>query len=163
MKITDSSVVKLEWKLMIEGKLVESSLEGEPATILMGHAKGLPIGLEDLLIGRETGAEFEAKLENAYGEYDLSKVHTAKTSDFPTSTDLQLGTSFYTQDEHGKPLVARVVKLEQDVVTVDFNHEHAGKILEYQIKILNVRPSEPSELEHGHVHGEGGIRHEGHA
>jgi FKBP-type peptidyl-prolyl cis-trans isomerase SlyD len=163
MKITDSSVVKLEWSLKIDGKIVERSLEGEPATILMGYAKGLPVGLEGLLIGHDAGTEFEAKLENAYGEYDPSKIHTAKTSDFPASTDLQLGTSFYTQDEHGKPLVARVVKLEQDVVTVDFNHERAGKILEYQIKILNVRPSDPSELEHGHVHGEGGIRHEGHA
>ncbi len=160
MKITDHSVVKLEWSLKIDGEIVESSLENEPATILMGHAKGLPVGLEGLLIGRETGAEFVAELENAYGVYDPSKVHTAKKSDFPTSTNLTLGASFYTQDEHGKPLVARVIKLEQDNVTVDFNAEHAGKTLEYQIKILNVRPSDPSELEHGHVHGEGGIRHE---
>lgn len=160
MKITDSSVVTLEWSLSIEGKIVERSLEGEAQTILIGHAKSLPVGLEGLLIGHESGTEFEATLENACGIYDLSKVHTAQKSDFPKNTNLALGASFYTQDEHGKPLVARVVTLEQDTVIMDFNHEHAGKILLYQVKILNVRPGEPSELEHGHVHGEGGIRHE---
>jgi FKBP-type peptidyl-prolyl cis-trans isomerase SlyD len=160
MKITDNSVVKLEWSLSIDGKIIDRSLEGEPSTILIGYAKNVPVGLEGLLIGRETGSEFEATLENAYGFYDPNKVHTAKTSDFPKNTNLELAARFYTQDETGKPLVARVVKLEQDTVTVDFNHEHAGKTLLYQIKILHVRPSDASELEHGHVHGEGGVRHE---
>jgi FKBP-type peptidyl-prolyl cis-trans isomerase SlyD len=160
MKITDSSVVKLEWILSIDSKIIERSLEGEAQTILMGHAKSLPVGLEGLLIGHEASQEFTAKLENGYGVYDPSKVHTAQKSDFPKNTNLELGASFYTQDEHGKPLVARVMKLEQETVTVDFNHEHAGKTLLYQIKILHVRPAETSELEHGHVHGEGGIRHE---
>jgi FKBP-type peptidyl-prolyl cis-trans isomerase SlyD len=160
MKIDQHSVVKLEWSLSIEGKLIEGSLAGEAQTILIGHAKSLPVGLEGLLIGHETGLEFTATLENAYGVYNPSKVHSAKKSDFPKNTNLELGASFYTQDEHGKPLLARVVKLESDSVTVDFNHEFAGKTLEYQIKILLVRAAEPSELEHGHVHGEGGVRHE---
>lgn len=159
MKITDNSVVKLEWSLSIDDKVVEHSLAGEAQTILIGHAKSLPRGLEGLLIGHEAGTEFEATLENGYSVYDLSKVHTAQKSDFPAKTNLALGASFYTQDEHGKPLVARVVKLQKDTVTVDFNHQFAGKTLEYQIKILHVRPAEESELEHGHVHGKGGVDH----
>ncbi len=159
MKITSGSVVKLEWSLSIEGKIVERSLVGEAQTILMGQAKSLPAGLEGLLIGHDAGQEFTATLENGYGIYDPSKVHSAKKSDFPASTNLELGASFYTQDETGKPLVARVVKLEQDNVTVDFNHPFAGKTLEYQIKVLHVRPAEKNELEHGHVHGEGGVQH----
>ncbi len=160
MKIDQHSVIKLEWSLSIDDKVIERSLEGEAQTILMGHAKSLPVGLEGLLIGHEASQDFTATLENGYGVYDLSKVHSAKKSDFPANTNLALGASFYTQDETGKPLVARVVKLEQDTVTVDFNHEFAGKTLLYHIKILNVRPAEQSELEHGHVHGEGGVRHE---
>ncbi len=160
MKISDGSVVKLEWSLSIDGKMIDRSLEGEAQTILLGHAKSLPVGLEGLLIGREVGAEFEATLENAAGVYDPSKVHTAQKSDFPKNINLELNASFYTQDETGKPLVARVVKLEEDTVTVDFNHQHASKALLYHVKILSVRPAEASELEHGHVHGEGGIRHE---
>jgi FKBP-type peptidyl-prolyl cis-trans isomerase SlyD len=159
MRITDSSVVKLEWSLSIDGKIIDRSLEGETQTILMGHAKSLPVGLEALLIGHEASQEFTETLENAYGVYDLSKVHTAKKSDFPKNTNLALGASFYTQDETGKPLVARVVKLEPETVTVDFNHELAGKTLFYHVKIFKVRPAEKSELEHGHVHGEGGVRH----
>jgi FKBP-type peptidyl-prolyl cis-trans isomerase SlyD len=162
MKISANSVVKLEWNLKIAGKMVEQSLEAEPQTILMGHAKGLPVGLEESLLGHEMGAEFRVQLENAYGLHDPNKVHIAKKSDFPTGTKLEPGSSFYTQDETGKPLTARVVKLEQDTVTVDFNHQWAGKTLEYHVKILSVRVATGSELEHGHVHGEGGVRHEHH-
>ena len=162
MKITNNSVVKLEWSLKIAGKIVEQSLEGEAQTILMGYAKGLPVGLEESLLGHEMGADFRVHLENAYGVHDPSKVHTAKKSDFPTGTKLEPGSSFYTQDETGKPLTARVIELEQDTIIVDFNHERAGKTLEYHVKILSVRVATSGELEHGHVHGEGGVRHEHH-
>lgn len=52
-----------------------------------------------------------------------------------------------------------MIELEDKDVTVDFNHEHAGKTLEYRITIHAVREAEPGEIEHGHVHGEGGIKH----
>ncbi len=159
MIITSNSVVKLAWTLEIDGTTIEQSLKDEPQTILMGHAKNLPLGLEQFLLEHESGAEFTAQLENAYGMYDPSKVHKAQLSDFPSGTKFILGASFYTQDANGQPLTARVIQLEQDAVVVDFNHQFAGKTLLYSVKILHVRAAQNSELEHGHVHGEGGVVH----
>jgi FKBP-type peptidyl-prolyl cis-trans isomerase SlyD len=158
VNVTRHSVVKLEWTLEIDGKVLERSLVDEPQTILLGHKNGLPLGLEAGLIGRQAG-NFEFKLEDAHGAYDPSLVHRAKVSDFPTGTVLELEGRFYTQDANGKPLVARIVALEDDAVTVDFNHRRAGKTLEYRVHILSIRAATVGELEHGHVHGEGGVSH----
>jgi FKBP-type peptidyl-prolyl cis-trans isomerase SlyD len=134
MNVTRHSVVKLKWTLEIDGKVLERSLVDEPQTILLGHKNGLPLGLEAGLIGRQAG-NFEFKLEDAHGAYDPSLVHRAKVSDFPTGTVLELEGRFYTQDAN------------------------AGKTLEYRVHILSIRAATVGELEHGHVHGEGGVSH----
>jgi FKBP-type peptidyl-prolyl cis-trans isomerase SlyD len=154
-------VIKLEYTLKIEGKVVDQTLEGEPITILTGFAKQLPAGLETLLEGRQAGERFTASRSpsGSYGEYDLKKNQTAKRSSFPANTVLEPGSSFYAQDTAGQPITARVIEIHGENVTVDFNHEHAGKTLEYRITIHAVREAEPGEIEHGHVHGEGGIKH----
>ncbi len=157
-------VIKFEYTLKIEGKAVDSTLEGDPITILTGFAKQLPPGLEMLLKGRQAGEIFSASLapSQGYGEYDLKKNQAVPRSSFPAKTVLEPGSSFYAQDTNGQPVTARVIEIHGDQVTVDFNHQHAGKTLDYRITIHAVREAEPGEIEHGHVHGEGGIKHEHH-
>jgi FKBP-type peptidyl-prolyl cis-trans isomerase SlyD len=155
-------VIKLEYDLKIQGKAVDHTLEGDPITILTGFAKQLPPGLEALLKGRRAGESFSASLapSQGYGEYDLKKNQTVPRSSFPTTTVLEPGSSFYAQDTDGQPVTARVIEIRGDQVTVDFNHLYAGKTLDYRITVHAVRQAEPGEIEHGHVHGEGGIKHE---
>jgi FKBP-type peptidyl-prolyl cis-trans isomerase SlyD len=45
------------------------------------------------------------------------------------------------------------------VVDIDLNHPMAGKQLSFDIEIIEVREASAEELEHGHVHGEGGVQH----
>jgi FKBP-type peptidyl-prolyl cis-trans isomerase SlyD len=158
-------VIKFEYVLKIEGKVVDHTLKGDPITILTGFAKQLPPGLEALLKGRQAGESYTESLppSESYGEYDLKKNQTVSRSSFPTKTVLEPGSSFYAQDANGQPITARVIEIHGENVTVDFNHQHAGKMLDYCITVHAVREAEPGEIEHGHVHGEGGIKHEHHA
>lgn len=157
-------VIKFEYSLTIEEKAVDHTHEGDPITILTGFAKQLPPGLEALLKGRLAGESFTASLppNEGYGEYDLKKNQTVPRSSFPTNTILEPGSSFYAQDAAGGPVTARVIEIHGESVTVDFNHPHAGKTLEYRIRVHAVREAEPGEIEHGHVHGEGGVTHKHH-
>ena len=161
MKVSAQTVVKLEYTLSIDGKIIDRTLEGETQTILIGHARGLPVGLENLLHNRNAGETFNSILEpeNAYGLYDPSKRISVQAADFPTKTKLEIGSRFYTQNTSGTPLEARVIAVNGDQITVDFNHQYAGENLEYSITIRHVREAETSELEHRHVHGEGGVTH----
>jgi FKBP-type peptidyl-prolyl cis-trans isomerase SlyD len=159
MKVYEKSVVKFEYVLKVDGKIVERTSEGKTRTILVGHEKGLPPGLENFLLGREAGESFTVSVENGYGVVDTSKIQIAPKSAFPKTIKLEIGERLYSQDEKGNPVALRITAVDSDTVTVDANHEHTGKTLFYEIKIHSVRDAEQGELEHGHVHGEGGVRH----
>ena len=55
--------------------------------------------------------------------------------------------------------VGVAMKVGATVVDVDLNHPMAGKMLQFEVEIVDVREALPVEIEHGHVHGEGGIAH----
>jgi FKBP-type peptidyl-prolyl cis-trans isomerase SlyD len=162
MKVAAQTVVKFAWTLEVDGKRVDGTPVGETQTILIGYAHGLPVQLEASLIGLEAGEHKTVSVEpeDAYGVYDPGKRQIVPTSSFPVGANLQVGAKFFTQDAKGNPLTARVIESSGENVTVDFNHEFAGKILEYKIDVRSVRVAEAGELEHGHVHGDGGVKHE---
>jgi len=45
------------------------------------------------------------------------------------------------------------------VVDVDLNHPMAGKDLHFDVEIVEVREAAKEEIDHGHVHGDGGHQH----
>jgi FKBP-type peptidyl-prolyl cis-trans isomerase SlyD len=44
-------------------------------------------------------------------------------------------------------------------VKIDFNHPMAGVDLFFTGHVANVRDAEQAELDHGHIHGDGGHHH----
>jgi FKBP-type peptidyl-prolyl cis-trans isomerase SlyD len=52
-----------------------------------------------------------------------------------------------------------VIDVTDDEITVDGNHPLAGIDLKFEVDILEVRDATEDELQHGHVHGEGGCGH----
>jgi FKBP-type peptidyl-prolyl cis-trans isomerase SlyD len=45
------------------------------------------------------------------------------------------------------------------MVTIDGNHPLAGKTLNFEVEVTDVRQATEEELTHGHVHGAGGHHH----
>ena len=52
-----------------------------------------------------------------------------------------------------------IVDIGEDYVMMDFNHPMAGVDLHFMGTIVDVREASDEEVQHGHVHGEGGIHH----
>jgi FKBP-type peptidyl-prolyl cis-trans isomerase SlyD len=52
-----------------------------------------------------------------------------------------------------------VVKVGKFNVDVDTNHPLAGRVLEFDVEVIEVRAATPEELAHGHAHGPGGHHH----
>ena len=50
-------------------------------------------------------------------------------------------------------------KVGMSVVDVDLNHPMAGKDLHFDVEIVDVREAGKEEIDHGHVHGDGGHQH----
>ena len=159
MKIEKDRVVRFHYSVAeAGGEPVETSRDREPLAILFGHGIIIP-GLEKAMDGHEAGDTFKADVTaaDAYGErregmsQRVPKKHFGAQKLAP-GQQVVLNTSF-------GPRAVTIEKVGMSVVDVDLNHPMAGKDLQFDIEIVDVREASKEEIEHGHVHGEGGHQH----
>jgi FKBP-type peptidyl-prolyl cis-trans isomerase SlyD len=159
MKIEKDRVVRFHYTVGEVGQpATESSNGGEPLAILFGHGNIIP-GLEKAMEGREAGETFavDVPAADAYGErrdglsQRIPKKHFGEQRLVP-------GMQVVLQTNFG-PRAVTIEKVGMSVVDVDLNHPMAGKALHFDIELVEVREAGAEELEHGHVHGEGGHHH----
>jgi FKBP-type peptidyl-prolyl cis-trans isomerase SlyD len=55
--------------------------------------------------------------------------------------------------------VVCIIKMMDEIVTLDGNHPLAGQNLEFDVEITDSRDATNEELAHGHAHGAGGHHH----
>ena len=160
MTITRDSVVTIHYTLKDDdGAVIDSSAAGEPLAYLHGHGNIVP-GLERELTGRNAGDKVSVRVAPAegYGEYDQRLVQSVPRRALHGIKDVQPGMHLRAQTEQG-PRAITVTRVAGDMVTLDGNHPLAGKHLNFDIQIEDVRPATEEELSHGHVHGHGGHHH----
>jgi len=161
MKIAPNKVATLHYTLKDDkGALIESSVGNEPLAYIHGTGNLIP-GLEEKLEGKQAGDKLSAviKPEDAYGERDEEMIEVVEKAEFDAGEELEVGKEFQYDDEDGNVFHVRIVKIEGDKVTVDGNHPLAGQTLAFDVEVVAVRDATAEELEHGHVHGEGGHHH----
>ena len=161
MTITPDTVVTLHYTLKDDaGEVIDSSAAGEPLAYLHGHGNIVP-GLERELTGRNAGDKLSVRVLPAegYGEYDKDLVQSVPRRALRGIKDVQPGMHLHAQTEHG-PRTLTVTRVAADMVTLDGNHPLAGKHLNFDIHIEDVRQATEEELSHGHVHGAHGHHHE---
>jgi len=161
MKIASNKIATLHYTLKDDkGALIESSVGSEPLSYIHGIGNLIP-GLESKLEGKQAGDKISVvvKAEDAYGERDEEMVEEVERSEFDEGEELEVGKEFQYDDEDGNIFHVRIVKVDDKMVTIDGNHPLAGQTLAFEVEILGVRDASAEELEHGHVHGEGGHHH----
>jgi FKBP-type peptidyl-prolyl cis-trans isomerase SlyD len=159
MKIEKDRVVSFHYTVSEQGQEPLESSEGrDPLVILVGHGNIIP-GLENAMDGREAGDKFEVDVAaaDAYGEKREGLSQRIPKKHFEGQR-LEPGMQVILQTNFG-PRAVTIQKVGMSVVDVDLNHPMAGKDLHFAIEVVDVREASAEELEHGHVHGEGGHHH----
>jgi FKBP-type peptidyl-prolyl cis-trans isomerase SlyD len=160
MTIAENSVVTLNYTLKdSEGRMLDTSEGREPLVYLHGVGALIP-GLENELKGKEKGAKVEAVIqpEDAYGKRSEELLKVFPKSGFQGDEEIQIGMRVELHTEHG-PQLAVVAKVEGEEITLDLNHPLADLVLHFNVEIVDVREASKEEIDHGHVHGEGGHQH----
>ena len=160
MQIAQNSVVAFHYTLTNDtGEVLDSSEGRQPLTYLHGAGNIIP-GLEKQLEGREAGEKLSVSVspEEGYGEVEPQLVQEVPRDSFQGVEEVAPGMQFQAQTQGG-PLMVTVTQVEGDTVTVDGNHPLAGQKLNFEVEIAEVREASQEEVEHGHVHGEGGVEH----
>lgn len=155
LKVENGLVVAMNYTLHIDGELVDETGEGDPLEFIQGEGHIIP-GLEKALYGMAVGEKktVEVEAKDGYGELDEDAFNDVPRSDFPSDIPLEEGVDLEVEDEDGEIVNACIAAINEDTITLDYNHPLAGFDLSFNVEIVGLRKATPSELEHGHVHGE---------
>ena len=139
-KIQPGSKVTLHFTIRAtDGTVMESSVNGEPETFVMGDGTLLE-GFELALVSLKAGDRQTITLrpDQAYGARDPDAVTVLPRGHFPPELAIEPGAMVAFTTAEGREVPGRVLNIQGDVVEVDFNHPMAGQEVVLEVEILEV-------------------------
>jgi FKBP-type peptidyl-prolyl cis-trans isomerase SlyD len=160
MQIGKDKVVTVDYTLKDDAGRVLDTSEGHGPLDYLHGVGGIVPGLERALEGRGPGDQLHVKVEphEAYGVRDESLIQPVPRAAFQDVKQIEPGMQFQS-NAGGHTRIVTVVGVDDDNVRIDANHPLAGKNLNFDVSIRDVRDATPEEIQHGHVHGPGGHHH----
>lgn len=98
--------------------------------------KGFDAAVENMQVGDIVDVRLEPS--EAYGERDEKAVRSFPLASMPGAKNLEPGARVVLTAPDGQPVPATCVMVNETHVTFDFNHEMAGKALNFNIELLSV-------------------------
>ncbi|MFC3114321.1 FKBP-type peptidyl-prolyl cis-trans isomerase [Cellvibrio fontiphilus] len=142
LAIGPGTKITLHFALQLEnGELVDSNFERDPATFTVGDGNLLP-GFEKALFGMLEGEHktLVIKPENGFGQRNPNNIQEIARSQFSPDLELSEGLMLSFADAQKTELPGVVVRFDEDVVVVDFNHPLAGRDILFEVAILKIEP-----------------------
>lgn len=124
-----------------DGTQFDSSYDrGEPLEFLCGAGMMIP-GFDAAVEQMEVGEIIDVHLmpEEAYGQKDPKAILQANISDLPGSEGLNVGEQVYLGTPDGQQVPVTVTAKDDTTITLDLNHEMAGKELNFRIELVEVK------------------------
>ena len=157
MQIAEGTVVAIDYMLTDDdGNLLDQSQSNQPLIYLHGHKNIIP-GLESALLGKIEGDNFEVRVAptDGYGETNPELEQIVPRDRFQGVESLEVGMQFQASTDQG-PVSVRVIKIDDNDVTVDGNHPLTGIHLNFSVKVRSIREATEHEIANGHIHQSSG-------
>jgi FKBP-type peptidyl-prolyl cis-trans isomerase SlyD len=158
MSLTKNQVASVAYTLTVDGQIMDQANKDAPMAFIHGGGGMIP-GFEKALEGKNIGDSFSLVVEpsEAYGERNDDLTQNVTREMFSNIPDDQLiaGAQFQAQTDEGVEVIT-IAGVEGDTVKIDANHPLAGKTLNFDVEMLDIREATAEELAHGHVHAAGG-------
>lgn len=122
-----------------DGTQFDSSEGREPLEFNVGTGMMIP-GFDAAVLEMEVGEERDVHIPaaEAYGAYDDSAVVAQPLDMIPNADKLPVGQKIYFTTPDGRPMPCKVLKVDDGKAYFDFNHELAGKDLDFHIRLLEI-------------------------
>ena len=148
-----------------EKHLEEQTGDDRPFEFITGFGISLD-RFEQEVSGLEKGSHFDFILQpgEAFGDYVPEGKHKVSRDVFTINghfdhENIFEGTTITLMDNEDHQFMAKVVKIEEDGVTVDTNHPLAGKLLNFTGRVIENREATEEEIQHLIKHLTGGCGH----
>lgn len=122
---------------LLDGTPFDSSEGRDPLEFTIGAGQVIP-GFENAVAGLEPGGTASVTIapEDAYGPKHEELVHTVSVEDF--ASEPYVGGVVNLVSPDGDEMPGRIVSVEGDTVTLDFNHPLAGETLVFRIELVSI-------------------------
>ena len=149
--IAKDRCVVLEYRMRLDsGEQIRGSAEAPVyLQFVAGYGEVLP-GLERRLWGlrEQEAVEFVVPAAEAFGAYEPENIQVWSPKVFPPDMELRVDQKVIPANLPFPPEYPLTIKeVREDAVILDMNHPLAGHDLHYQVRVLEVRPATPEELE----------------
>jgi len=144
MKIMNGTLVTAAYTFRDEhGDMIGSSESNGPLTYVHGGGQMLR-GIEAALDGRPVGCRLSLTLtpEEAFGPHRPELVFEAPRANLPAGIRIEPGVELFSGMGDRPAFQLRVVKETEAGALLDGNHPHAGKTLQVELEVLDIREPE---------------------
>jgi peptidylprolyl isomerase len=125
-----------------DGEIFDSSLDREPFEFTIGQGMVIS-GLEKGIVGMNEGElrKLNIPAEEAYGLRREDLLAIIGRSQMPANIDLKIGIVLQARAPDGGVTSVMVRDVDDENVTLDFNHPLAGKELIFEVNLIKISPA----------------------
>ena len=139
MNISDGKTVAITYTLTLDsGETIDSNAGAEPLVYTHGEEQ-LIFGLEQALAGKQAGESFKVSIqpEDAYGTISEDAFIEIPLDHLPDDGRI-VGARMTAVGPEEQELHGVVTALGETTATMDFNHPLAGRVLHFDVTIVQV-------------------------
>ena len=139
-KAKEGSTVKIHYTGKLDdGTVFDSSRERDPLEFKLGSGMVIA-GFDEAVNGMEVGENKSVSIppEQAYGERSDKNVMEIKRETLPPEITPEVGMKLQASAANGGVMIVTVTDVKDDTLTIDANHQLAGKTLNFDIELMEI-------------------------
>ena len=152
MKVAMNKMVSVDYKLTVDGAIADQSQPGMPLEFIYGMGMLLP-KFEEAILDKEPGESvaFTLEAKDGYGEIVPEMIVELPKSIFMMDGKIAedilfVGSQVPMSTAEGQHMLGVIKEVKEESVMMDFNHPMAGKTLNFEVKVVEVRDTTPEDL-----------------
>jgi peptidylprolyl isomerase len=125
-----------------DGTQFDSSRDKDPLEFIIGAGQMIK-GFDNAVRGMKKGEKKTVTLppEEAYGPSRDELIVKMGRDQFPAGTQFAIGQQVPLATASGQQIAAEVVEVNAQFISLDANHELAGKTLKFEIELVSITPA----------------------
>lgn len=136
----DGDTVKIHYTGTLEdGTIFGSSVKDEPLQFTIGEGQ-LIQGIEKGVIGLSEGESKRIHIpaHEGYGLWQENLVSKIPFEQLPESLEPEIGMKLKMRTPDAQLIIIKIIDISEKDITVDANHELAGKNLNFEIELIEI-------------------------
>ena len=152
MKVAMNKMVSVDYKLTVDGAIADQSQQGQPLEFIYGMGMLLP-KFEEAIMDKEPGESvaFTLEAKDGYGEVVAEAIVELPKTIFMMDGKIAeeilfVGSQVPMATAEGQHMMGVIKEVKEETVMMDFNHPMAGKTLNFEVTVVDVRDTTPEDL-----------------